>query len=102
MLSPRTSSRSKLSSSISSSPPPKKQSELRTAIITLILCAVSYFVFVFVLFSLKEIAVRSVIAGRISSLGGGGKGIGVGGLEAVKTRIGGMVAGRRMFENKGH
>jgi hypothetical protein len=48
--------------------------------------------------------VRSVVSSRISGLTGSASanGVGVGGLDVVKKRIGGMVAGRRMFENKGH
>ncbi|CAG8954551.1 hypothetical protein HYFRA_00004467 [Hymenoscyphus fraxineus] len=68
----------------------KKVKEIRTAIFMFILCALSYALFVSVIFGLKEMIV---------------KGVGMSGANKATfgdERMGGMVRGRRMFENKGH
>lgn len=70
--------------------------ELRTAILMFVLCALSYAIFVFVVFGVKEMVVRGVGMSGVREEGFGGDGVGGWG------RMGGMVRGRRMFENKGH
>lgn len=75
--------------------PTKTKNELRTALTTLFLCALSYAIFVFVIFSIKEIAVRSLGAGTLMrGVGGGG--------DVAGDNLGAVVGVRRMFVNKGH
>ena len=62
------------------------------------LCVLSYATFVLVIFLVKEIAVRSEAFAKMREIHS---------FETeesgnTKARVGGMVAGRRMFENKGH